>query len=337
LGRFCQGGFFWWDSLKKLDIFMYLYYVEFSFFKSVFMTQTIGEAFREAVLALSSDLSPEKRRGEIAKILDQFTDDGDENIVLNNADLSNLDLQEVDFSEEDLSGANLMGTDLREACFHDTNLNNAQMDDATQLSGAIGLLKGWEDQDGDRQTNTINITPKVQFPDDVVEAFRNALKNNQNFWADYQTDGSSVKVSVEKLTLKISEGDFQTFQDSIQNQIRTYRIKKFVQKVRDLGHPEQNITSGSECVSDISERIKILNNLINDLRDQDGIFDIAGADLSGLDLRGLDLHDTNFTGCNLSRADLRGSNLEGADLANHTEDDTTQWPQNYEFSGAVRG
>lgn len=319
---------------------MYLYYVEFSFFKSVFniMAEALTvEGFREAVLALDPDLPIENRPNEINKICDQLTNNGNENLVLKNADLSDLKLQNVEFDGADLSGANMSGTDLSGAGFCDTNLNNAQMDDETQLSGALGLLYGWRDEDSTIQTNTINITPNVQFPDDVVEVFRKALKNNQNFWADCQTDGSSVKVSVEKLTLKISEGDFQTFQDSIQNQIRTYRIKKFVEKVRDLGHPEQNITSGSECVSDIRERIKILNNLIKDLRDQDGIFDIAGADLSGLDLRGLDFGKSNLKNCKLNGTDLRGSNLYGADLTNHTADDTTQWPQNYDSSGHARG
>ena len=315
---------------------MYLYYMEFSFFKSVFMTQTIGEAFREAVLALPSNLSPEKRRGEIAKILDQFLKDNEN--FLKNADLSSLDLQEVDFSEADLSEANLRGTDLRDASFRDTNLNNAQMDDHTQLSGATGLLLliGLEDENGKRQNNTINITPNVQFPDDVVDAFREAIKTNQNFLGQWQPKDSFVHVSVKKLTLKIPEGDFQTFKTSIQNQIKNHGIETFIQKVKELGYPEKDITSGAECVSDIGERIEILNNLIKELRDQNGIFDIAGADLSGLDLRSLDLHKTNFTGCKLSGTNLLGSNLTDAILTDAITDDQTQWPQDYNSSGHAR-
>ena len=310
--------------------------MEFSFFKSVFMTQTIGTAFRAAVLDLPPNLSPEKRPAAIAKIFDQLTNNGNENIVLNNADLSSLNLQQADFSEADLSEANLRGTDLRDASFCDTNLNNAQMDDATQLSGATGLLEGWRDEDGNIQTNTINITPNVQFPDDVVNAFRKAIKTNQNFCGQWEPEDSFVHVSVKKLTLKIPEGDFQTFQDSIQNQIRTYKIEQFVQKAKDPAYSERALLEGGECRFYISERIQTLNNLIKELRDQNGIFDIAGADLSGLDLRSLDLHDTNFTGCNLSGTDLGGSKLDGADLTGITKDDQTQWPQNYSSSGNAR-
>jgi uncharacterized protein YjbI with pentapeptide repeats len=279
----------------------------------------------------------ENRPNEINKICDQLTNNGNENLVLKNADLSDLKLQKVEFDGADLSGANMSGTDLREAGFCDTNLNNAQMDDETQLSGALGLLGGWKDQDGNRQTNTINITPNVQFPDDVVEAFRNAIKTNANFWNEYTHQDPTVEVTVKHLTLKLPAQDFEAFKTSIQNQIRTYRIKKFVQKAKDPAYSEKDLLESGECSSFISERIQTLNNLIKDLRDQDGIFDIAGADLSGLDLRDLDLSSSNLKHCNLSRADLRGSNLEGADLTNHTADDTTQWPQNYDSSGHARG
>ena len=300
------------------------------------MTQTIGEAFREAVLALPSNLSPEERGNKIAEIFDQLTNNCIENIVLNNADLSKLNLQQADFSEADLSGANLRRTDLRGANFWGANLTDAQMDDDTKLSGATGLLIGWGDESGKRQNNTINITPKVQFPDDVVDAFREAIKTNQNFWGQWEPNDSFVHVSVKKLTLKIPEGDFQTFQDSIQKQIRTYRIKKFVQKVKDPAYPEHALLEGGECRSYISDRIKILNSLIEELRDQDGIFDIAGADLSGLDLRSLDLHKTNFTGCKLSGTNLLGSNLTDAILTDAITDDQTQWPQDYNSSGHAR-
>ena len=319
---------------------MYLYYVEFSFFKSVFniMAEALTvEGFREAVLALDPDLPIENRPNEINKICDQLTNNGNENLVLKNADLSDLKLQKVEFDGADLSGANMSGTDLSGAGFCDTNLNNAQMDDETQLSGALGLLYGWRDEDSTIQTNTINITPNVQFPEDVVEAFRKAIKANNTFWNEYTYQDPTVEVTVKHLTLKLPAHDFETFQDSIQNQIRTYRIEKFVEKVRDLGHPEQNITSGSECVSDISKRIQTLNNLIKDLRDQDGIFDIAGADLSGLDLSGLNLSKSNLKHCNLSGADLRGSNLENADLTDAVTDGDTKWPQDYNSSGHARG
>lgn len=56
---------------------MYLYYMEFTFFKSVFniMTLTV-EGFRQAVLALDSSLNPDKRCSAIAEIFDQLTDNG---------------------------------------------------------------------------------------------------------------------------------------------------------------------------------------------------------------------------------------------------------------------
>ncbi len=317
---------------------MYLYYMEFSFFKGVFniMTLTV-EGFRQAVLDLDSSLNPDQRCNELAKLCDQLTDNGNENLVLKNADLSGLGLRDFDFSEANLSGANLMGTDLREAGFRDTNLNDAQMDDETKLSEARGLLEGWRDEGGNIQTNTINITPNVQFPEDVVDAFQEAIKNDQNFWEQWEPKDSSVKVSVEKLTLKISERDFRTFQDSIQNQIKNHGIEKFIQKVKELGYPEKNLSTGGECVSDIDDRIETLNNLIKELRDQDGIFDIAGADLSGLDLRGLNLSNSNLKHCNLSGADLRGSNLADADLTGAITDGDTQWPQDYNSSGHARG
>ncbi len=330
-------GIFWSDSLKKLDIFIYLYYMEFSFFKSVFMTQTIGEAFRAAVLTLPSNLSPEKRLDEIANILDQLTNNGNENLVLKNADLSNLGLQDVDFSGDDLSEANLKGTDLRGANFWEANLTNAQMDDDTQLSGAIGLLQGWIDNNNTIQNNTINITPNVQFPDDVVEAFRKAIKTNANFWNEYTYEDPKIEVTVKHLTLNLPAQDFEAFKTSIQNQIRTYRIKKFVQKAKDPAYSEHALLEGGECSSFISERIQTLNNLIEELRDQNGIFDIAGEDLSGLDLRSLDLHNTNFTKCNLRGTDLLGSKLDGADLTDAITDDQRQWLHDSNSSGRARG
>ncbi len=302
------------------------------------MTQTIGAAFREAVLALPSNLSPEKRPAAIAKIFDQLTNNGNENIDLNNADLSKLNLQQADFSEADLSEANLRGTDLRDASFRDTNLNNAQMDDHTQLSGTTGLLEGREDESGKRQNNTINITPNVQFPDDVVEAFREAIKTNANFWNEYTYEDNMAEVTINQLTLKLPAQALEAFKTSIQNQIKNL----FISKVKSIGYireytgTEFNPSEPDELADSHRERKNTLNAMIEELRGEDGIFDLSRTNLTGLNLSDLDLHDTNFTGCNLSGTDLRGSNLEGADLTDAIIDDQTQWPQDYSSSGHAR-
>jgi uncharacterized protein YjbI with pentapeptide repeats len=61
--------------------------------------------------------------------------------------------------------------------------------------------------------------------------------------------------------------------------------------------------------------------------------DLRGAVLLGTDLRGASLRDASLRGARLLHADLRDADLRGADLRGATADQSTIWPDRFDWQG----